>query len=282
MKATLLVAMIVGAPSTALAYSDGTVFSKDPSAETSGGGGGLYFTGSPRQHGLDCAVCHVGGPTDITLELSALLDGTPARLFEDGYTPGALYEIQVAFTEDRLAPAGGCEGHDDEPCDVNAFAFELLDAAAHPVGTLCATAPVSTGCDGCVSPRAHGTLTADECSVILTDSFDGVSFSWRNGVTAYSFFWRAPDEDAGPVTAYVSGVDGRGQESEDGEVTSYANDGVVRASVVLGAPDASPSSCRATGGPMQIGLLLLLGMLSWTRWVHRPRRDARRDVDPEV
>lgn len=267
MKARLLIFALLLAPASALAYSDGTVFAKDPSVETSGGGGGLYFTGSPRQHGLDCAVCHVGGPTDLTLRLSALLDGEPAPLFDAGYAPGALYEIEVAFPEDRLAPEAGCEGAIDEPCDINAFAFELLDAAGRPAGTLCPTRPVAPGCGGCVSPRAGGTLAAADCTVILADGFDGVSFSWRNGVTAYSFFWRAPDAEAapvGPVTAYVSGVDGRGQEGEDGEVTSYRNDGVVTAKVTLGGAEPS-ASCRTVSGSSQATLLALLLLLAVRR-----------------
>ena len=258
------------APSIARAYSDGTSFARDPSADTTGGGGGIYFTGSPRQHGLDCAVCHVGGPTDIELELSALLEGAPEDLFANGYQPGGLYEIAVAFTEDRLGPAAGCQGKDDEPCDINAFTVELLDASARPAGTLCPEAMVGDGCGGCRNRRTQGTLTDSECSVIASDAFDGVSYRWRNGVTTYSFFWRAPAEPVGPVTVYVAGVDGRGQESEDGEITSYGNDGVVTAKVTIGG--AAPS-CRTGPGGVSAALLLLgLGLLRGRR---RPAPRAR-------
>lgn len=119
-------------PNTALAYSDASSFAKDPSVETSGGGGGLFFTGSPRQHGLQCESCHVEGTNDTKLRFSALLDGEASPLFASGYQPGVLYEIEVGFEGPDLQPEAGCEGREDEPCNINGFAFEMLDARGFP------------------------------------------------------------------------------------------------------------------------------------------------------
>lgn len=267
MRALVFTVVALALPSGALAYSDGSTFARDPSVDTTGGGGGIYFTGSPRQHGLDCAVCHVGGPTDIEVEISALLRGEPEDLFGLGYEPGGLYEIQVAFAEDRLAPEGGCEGAEDEPCDINAFAIELLDGQAEPAGIVCPEEPTGDGCGGCRNHRTQGTLTDAECSVIVADAFDGVTFKWRNGVTSYSFFWRAPTDAVGPVTVYVSGVDGRGKESEDGEITTYRNDGVVTAQRTIGDVGIGGGSCQSGPGPAGAWLLVLglLGLRSRRR-----------------
>ncbi len=225
---------------SALAYSDTTTFSRDPSADPAGGGGGIYFTGSPRYSGLNCTVCHIGGPSDISIRLSALEDGTPARLFDDGYQPGVLYEIEVAFAEDRLAPETACDRSGPDPCDLNLFAMEIVDRAGRPAGKLCPVRPnetTGTGrCAGCSSRREAGTLVEDDCSVVLADGFDDVAFGWRNGVTAYSFFWRAPEEDVGALSAFVAGVDGRGPETPESEATSYQNDGTVAVDVALPSP----------------------------------------------
>jgi hypothetical protein len=268
--ALLLALALAGAPVAARAYSDGSTFARDPSVDSTGGGGGLYFTGSPRQHGLGCAVCHVGGPTDLQVEVSALLEGEPVDLLGRGYAPGGLYQLQVAFVEDRLVPEGGCLGHEDEPCDINTFALELLDGAAAPAGTLCPEAPSAPGCGGCRVKRAQGTLTDAGCGVIVADAFDDATFTWRNGVTRYTFFWQAPEEDVGPVTLYLAGVDGRGRESADGELTSYQNDGVLTAQRTLGAP-AAGASCAA--GPGASGAAaLLLGLVIPLRRRARRRR----------
>ncbi len=249
-------------PNAALAYSDASSFARDPSVETSGGGGGLYFTGSPRQHGLRCEACHIDGPTDVKLRLSALLDGEASPLFSGGYEPGALYEIEVGFEGADLQPEAGCEGMEDEPCNINGFAFEMLDAAGQPAGVLCPVAPVDDqeGCSACRVVRSAGTLVADNCSVLLADGFDSTAFRWHNGIQAYSFFWRAPVQDEGALFAYVSAVDGRGQEVEDGEITSYRNDGVASVRVGLSSPTvsaASGSSCRNLNGGAALWVLLL-------------------------
>ena len=52
-----------------------------------GGGGGRYFTGSPVD-GYACSVCHQGAP-----EPKVSVIGLP----EQGYEPGRLYEIEVAW-----------------------------------------------------------------------------------------------------------------------------------------------------------------------------------------
>lgn len=257
-------------PAVGLAYSDATSFAKDPSVETSGGGGGLYFTGSPRQHGLQCSVCHINGPEDLTLRLSALIGQDSAPLFQQGYQPGQVYEIEVEFEGEDLAPAEGCEGATDEPCNINAFSFEVLDSAGQPAGTLC---PVDLmggvpGCSACRVPRAQGALVQADCSVLLADGFDATAFRWHNGARAYSFFWRAPEQDIGALLTYVSAVDGRGQETEDGEVTSYLNDRVTSVKVGLSSPSTpapEASSCRTTGEGDVSLWILGLGLLMMRR-----------------
>ncbi|MCC7381054.1 MAG: hypothetical protein IT384_04450 [Deltaproteobacteria bacterium] len=276
----LITAVASGAAAaTASAYSDPTTFSRDPSSDTAGGGGGFYFTGSPRQHGLDCAACHIEGPDGTALRLSALLDGQEATLFDRGYEPGRVYEIEVAFDGDRLRPEGECSI--DQPCDLNLFALEIVDEGGHPAGGLCPVrpgeVPGAERCGGCRVRRGSGTLVEDECSVVLADGFDDTAMGFRNGATAFSFFWRAPSDDVGPLLLHVSGVDGRGPETPGGEVTSYLHDGVVTLRLPLHSPtrmfsEASGCACRAAPAP-RFGALpwVLVALAVWCR-----RRAARR------
>jgi len=278
MRCLVYAVLLCLASNSAWAYSDASSFDKDPSVETSGGGGGLYFTGSPRQHGLRCQSCHIKGPTNVRLRLSALSAGEVSDLFQRGYVPGEQYEIEVEFQGDDLAPEAGCEGADDEPCNINAFALEILDDAGQPAGVLCPTAPTSgvMGCDACQVPRAQGTLVTSECSVLLADGFDATAFRWHNGARAYSFFWQAPMTDVGALSTYVSAVDGRGQETEEGEVTSFANDGVASVVVGLSSPTVLaevPSSCRNFRG-LSAGLWSLWLGLLFVRRRAAPRRSG--------
>lgn len=273
-----LLGLALCAPSTALGYSDTAAFARDPSADTTGGGGGIYFTGSPRQHGLDCAACHEGGPPGTALTLAALAGGDRARLFEDGYEPGQTYELEVAFYGEGLTPSGGCEGHEDEPCDVNLFALEILDGEGVATGAFCPSVPAAGPahrCDRCGERRARGTIAEDDCAVIVADGFDGGASVWRNGITAYSFFWTAPAEDLGPLTLYVSAVDGAGRAAEGDEATSFEGDGVITLSVPLSSPSRRyepPSSCTSTGLSEGAATLLLPGLLALALFTRRRLR----------
>lgn len=266
---TFIVALL-SAPGMASAYSDTMSFARDPSADTAGGGGGLYFTGSPRQHGLDCAACHVEPGGEVGLRLSALLDGVEAPLFRSGYEPGRTYEIEVAFDGELLTPVVPCGVEETEVCDLNLFALEILDERGQASGTFCPTKPGSipaAGCGSCPNPRARGTLVEAECSVIVADGFDSLAGHWRNGVKAYSFFWTAPHEDVGPVMLYASAVDGHGQEAQGAELTSQRHDAVVTIHAPIRSPNRDfeePSSCRAIGGgdPWPTALLALA---AWRR-----------------
>lgn len=264
-------------PGVAQAYSDPMSFARDPSADTAGGGGGLYFTGSPRQHGLDCAACHIEPEGNVGLRLSALLDGEEASLFRSGYEPGRTYEIEVAFDGDLLVPSIGCSPENSDVCDLNLFALEILDEAGRTSGAFCPTAPrvgPPHGCDTCPSLRTRGTVAEADCSVIIADGFDTVAGHWRNGTTAYSFFWTAPAEDEGPVMLHVSAVDGHGQEVEDGELTSYRHDAVVTIHAPIRSPSRdfdAPSGCQDVRGP-GLGPVALLALL---RTPKRRRRSPR-------
>jgi len=252
--------ILLALPQVASAYSEVEAFDRDPSVEPSGGGGGMAFTGSPRQHGLSCESCHVDGPADIGLRISSLLpNGETGHLFEQDLLPGVVYEVEVAFAGDRLGPVNGCLDADYEPCNLNLFAAEVLDAQGEPAGAFCPIKPrdepVDNFCGQCAMTRAAGTRVVDDCQVVYADAFNPVDFRWRNGVTATSFYWRAPRDEVGPLTFYISAVDGRGKEEPEGEVTSHFNDGTATLAIPIGKPPRTRGCGRSV-----LGALLLPGL----------------------
>ncbi len=74
------------------AYSDPERFA---AAESEGGGGGRYFTGSPAD-GYDCAVCHQGGVAP-----TVNVRGLP----EDGYVPDKTYDLRLTWSNGKATHA---------------------------------------------------------------------------------------------------------------------------------------------------------------------------------
>jgi len=245
---------------TGYAFSEAVAFGKDASADPTSGGGGLYFTGSPRFHGLSCAVCHVDGSEDIELRLKSAYRENMIDLTQDGYEPGKTYELEIAFSKDQFKPLNGCENAEHEPCNLNSFALEILDGQNQPAGTFCPVEPdpKQSGCAACSTFRANGSWVFEDCTVVVADSFNTTNATFRNGHTATSFFWRAPSRDVGELKLYLSAVDGRGQEVEDGEHTSFAHDGVTSAQISLPLNGAQSCASSAISG---WNLLLLLSLL---------------------
>src|SRR6476646_865759 len=68
-----------------------------PGSATFGASGeGVYFTGAPRFASQTCASCHTAGPQAVGLRLNS--DKTD--LFAVGYTPGAVYQLQVEIVDE--------------------------------------------------------------------------------------------------------------------------------------------------------------------------------------
>ncbi|CAN0568241.1 unnamed protein product, partial [Laminaria digitata] len=68
------------------------------------GGGGNYYTGSPRSQGITCSSCHIG---QSRFQNRASLQVTTRRvnggslvnddIFANGYMPGARYKVSVTL-----------------------------------------------------------------------------------------------------------------------------------------------------------------------------------------
>ena len=274
----LMVAVAVLLPASASGYSAPALFDVGPSLDSTGGSGGIYYTGSPRFQGQGCEGCHTGGEGQVDLGLKSI----PAGLFDGEYEAGALYHIEVAFSADQV---GATECPDDpartEACNLNLFALEVLDLDHQPLGELCPTPFQDGDCPHTLG--APTTRSADGTTLFasgLKFGSDGMP-GFREGRIAYDLYWQAPswsardgdaDADAqglGTADFWISAVDGDGGRDTEGHPSDPSGDltgtfripirGPARVSSVAGCAVGAATPGGPTMGPlarMAFGLLL--------------------------
>ncbi len=173
--ALIIITAVVGLcalPRTASAFHPVLSFEK---TANEGGGSGMFFTGSLRQKGYDCAICHV----EPALRIGAELEAAPSELTTGTYTPGTMYQLTVRLT-------GEHRGFGTR-ANQNSFLIEVTDDTDLAVGQFGALDDTATVVD------------------------DGRVLGGRAGPeTEWRFTWRAPPAGAGPVSLHLGVVDGDG------------------------------------------------------------------------
>lgn len=218
-----IAAMVVAiVPGTARAFHAGQSFSDPPGA---GGGGGLFYLGTPKERGWDCTMCHEGAPKRIRLRLVS----DPPELFESfQFQPGIRYGITATMEFD----AGEDELGAGSPGNTNAMSATFEDDA------------------GVASGLATG--TADDWTV--TNGATLTSKGTKSGLRSFKFNWFAPDAaTAGPTTLWLGLVDGNGGAATDTFQDPLGDDVLmthVRFTPVGGAPTAQGAS--ASGGTRRL------------------------------
>lgn len=193
------------APSTAAAFHPALSFEK---TANEGGGGGIYFTGSPRDKGYDCAICHVEPAGTIAAELAT----DPPELAAGSYRPGSTYQLTVRL----LGEHRGFGTRSNQ----NSFLLEAVDDQAVPAG-------------------AFVGLDLERVGVVD----DGRVLGGRAGPeTEWTFGWRAPAAGGGAVTFHLGVVDGDGAGNASEAQTDPNGDDV--AMVALRACEGAPG-CAA-------------------------------------
>jgi hypothetical protein len=295
----MTVVLLVATP--AQAFDDPSQFfahSSVPHSATLGASGeGLYFTGAPRFASQTCANCHVDGPQLVGLHLNA----ADPSLFSAGYEEGKTYQLQVVLNHEQRGtqfdtadgqctePPGPKDTYAYQQCNNNSFALEVDDANGNPLKgpvLFCPVQPVSMG--GQITCATN----TDTDAVQISPDGDAV-FGNRtrdsnnpqtvtsNGVTAWTFYWTAPPTGSGvgPVTFYVSAVDGNGgtgvatnDQDPFGDDTVAAQFYVQQAGV---ATPTGPSAGCALARPMPMSPLvlgLMAFLLALVAWRRRRRR----------
>jgi hypothetical protein len=230
-------------PHAAAAWPTGGQFDGDPVSE--GGGGGKAFTGSPRSSGHDCAVCHVAAPRRVRLAV----DAEPVALFDRGYEAGRQYRMRVRLVGehaalDSLSAGDNCLPLVNRRCDDNGFALEIDDAAGVTRGKLTPAGPQGE-CGG-----AAPAVDAESQVLVAGDAV--VHSGFHHGVDAWSFCWTAPTAGTGPLTVFVSAVDGNGGDGTNDNPADTAGDDVATGAVPLFERGGEPpptqlGGCSAAG-----------------------------------
>jgi hypothetical protein len=190
---------LLAAPAAARAFHAGNQFDKPAGA---GGGGGVFYTGAPRERGWDCTACHIDPPHTIQLDIGSM----PASLLTTGqYAPNQSYAITAKLVGEHA-------GLKSPESNYNSFTVAVLDS--------------------------KGALAGKFSGYAAEDLYDGgfvlISAGKKVGVTSWSFTWTAPAALSGAVTFYVSLVDGNGADSKPGvTLTDPWGDDVLAGSISI-------------------------------------------------
>jgi hypothetical protein len=206
------VSIVCVCTSPAFAFHVGKTFADAPGA---GGGGGLYFVGSPRERGWTCTACHTEAPRDLKVRFSA-------SLFTDfHYAPDGTTELTIRITNESRGLSAGLS-------NFNGMVLSVLDGAGNPAGTFTNATP-------------------DQYEIRSTSRGDLAiaSAGQTTGVIEWRFSWVAPVAGTGSVTMYLAVVDGNGADSDPNiTLTDPFGDDVYVAKVVL--QEASPAAYGPT------------------------------------
>jgi hypothetical protein len=198
----LTAALACLAPAAADAYHTGKVFDDAPGA---GGGGGVFYTGSPSVRRWDCTVCHIDAPGTLQVSVTSQ---PPELATEQRYTPGMTYQLTVAMD----APTSQL-GLGSPRSNFNAMVIAAEDATGGAAG-------VFVGFDS-------GKFYARGNALLASDSPDVNETSW-------SFNWTAPPAGTGAVTLWFGVVDGNGANASASEThTDALGDDVAMRALAL-------------------------------------------------
>jgi hypothetical protein len=259
-----------------------------PGSATFGASGeGVYFTGAPRFASQTCASCHTDGPQAVGLRLNS--DKTD--LFAVGYTPGAVYQLQVEIVDEKQGtqyggatctePPGKKDTYPYAQCNNNGFALEIDDVADRPLtGGFCTQAPGGKSCP-MADPTSDQTVIAPDGDTVFANRLhqtDMPKVVRRNGATSWSFWWIAPAAGTGPVTVRVSAVDGNGGTGSATNDQDPFGDDTVSAQFFIpeeGAPTVidSAAGCSLGGAPAPWSLVITSLCVGWG--LRRSRGRAR-------
>jgi len=226
---SLLVLVVLAAPSPALAFDTFAAFS-DP--VTDGGGGGRYFTGSPAD-GYTCSVCHFGGePLEgVRVQITPLT--TEFEPLDDGYREGQDYEILVTLPLNTANSAA---------------TLELLNVDGEAGGSIALREPAAQAAeDQCTLDFRNPEEGEDLIAAHLATPADpprqiaGVD---NCGAEQLRVTWTAPDTTTGPIWLNV-GVVG----ATDGEqLARPSGDFAWTYGVIIAPFGAAPESGRVESG----------------------------------
>lgn len=231
-----LAAALFALPSPASAFHAGSVFDKPPGA---GGGGGIFYTGAPLEHGWECTLCHLDPPGKVSLRMKV----DPPDLFETfAYVPGQTYTFTATLEGESLGLGSPLSNY-------NALAVSITDEEG-----------LSTG-------EIGGFVPEDFYAGNLTTI---ASAGQKVGQTEWTFSYTAPPEPAGKLLIHLAAVDGNGADSPPGGTLTdpFGDDvftGVITLEQGTTAGSPPPPSPARPGPPLSgddVALALLAAVIA--------------------
>lgn len=218
---TASLAVSLAALPSALAFHAGAMFDKPPGA---GGGGGIFYTGAPLEHGWNCTLCHENPPGKIKVRLAV----EPSDLFTTfTLKPGQTYSFTATLEGESV-------GVSSPLSNFNTIAASFTDEKGFPAGSIGGFA-------------AEDFYTGGPSTI--------VSAGQKVGVTSWAFQYTAPDAPAGPVTFHLAAVDGNGANSPPTKtLTDPFGDDVFVAAIQFqsGASALAPRRAPALAGAFAV------------------------------
>lgn len=225
--AAALVAALA-APSAASAFHVGSLFDKAPGA---GGGGGIFYTGAPLEHGWNCSFCHQDAPGKIRVRLAV----EPTDLFQSfRYVPGQTYTFTATLE-------GETKGQSSPLSNYNTIAVAITDTKGISAGSIGGFAPEDFYAGGPTTIASAGQ---------------------KVGVTAWTFQYTAPEASAGEVRLHLAAVDGNGANSPPTKtLTDPFGDDVFIATVKLSPGGVASAPGVPRGAPLLAASIALLAVI---------------------
>ena len=202
----------VAPASSALAFHGRADFGK---RGIEGGGGGMYYTGSPRSRGYDCTVCHLDAPGRIRVTVDS---DPPGLISEQRYVPDQTYALTVRMLGEHRGLG--------EMLNPNTFTAEITDRDGAQMGLFAGLGP-------------NVERPSSEELVVARGETDAQ--------TEWSFEWTAPQPGAGTLDLWLAAVDGDGAESRLGRTGDPFGDDVFTGHLVLAEDGAEPEQTQLAG-----------------------------------
>lgn len=179
----------------AQAFHAGVAFMAQPGT---GGGGGVFYAGAPKDHGWNCRSCHEAAEGRITVSLDS-----PDLFSSFKYSPGKTYNFKAIMNNEWKGVGA--------QANYNTVTIQVVDAKGEPTGQLQAP-PDDFYSTGAATIAGKGT---------------------KPNETSWTFRWTAPATGTGQVRFFVAAVDGNGAGLSSGTLTDPGGDDVFTGSVVV-------------------------------------------------
>lgn len=166
----------------------------DPPTYPRTGASSIYGTGGQGDWGITCANCHIKSAGTVKTVVAPAA-GWDKKNGVDAYVPGKTYTVKVTMTPSIVKAK-----------QLNGFAATVEDANGKLAGVLMSDTTPQVSSTSCPPKFIKANVTngtsflVGDCRVVFNRDIQDI--------TSWTFFWKAPNPGAGPLTLYFGSVNG--------------------------------------------------------------------------